>query len=175
MPSCGGPSPPGAPGLGPIGLLGHPAAWPALLGEEQAEPGRGGGDPRGGWLYYVLRLPGGRNPLAEQYREAVRLRRALETWLRENHVPRPLLDRGGQPLSDLISVVFRHDQAERVLAFRMFCNGLGVSEAMDHFRVVPTRCRRTTPPSPPAHALPPLFHGPVAAPGQSRREGLEWR
>ncbi len=116
----------------------------------------GQGQPEG-WLYYFLRLPPGRNPLTGQYREAVRLRRALEGWLAEHHVPRPLLDRGGRPLGELVSVVFRQDQPDRVLAFRMFCNRLGVAEAMDHFRVVPGRCPRTTPPASPPDAFPPLF------------------
>lgn len=146
MTSCGGgPAPPVPPGFWPVGAPAEPSA----SGGPQA--------PDGGWLYYFLRLPPGRNPLTPQYREAVRLRRAVEGWLAAHHVPRPLLDRSGRPLGDLVSVVFRHDQPERVLAFRMFCNELGVAEAMDHFRVVPTRCARTVPPTPPPHALPPLF------------------
>jgi len=160
MPSCGGPAPPGAPGSGPSGL-GQPGLWSSAGGRSDAEA-------VDGWLYYVLRLPHGRNPLTDQYREAVRLRRALEGWLLAHHVGRPLLDRGGRPLSELVSVVFRQDQAERVLAFRMFCNSLGVAEAMDHFRVVPTRCRRTTPPAPPTDALPPLFRPPPFQPPSYR-------
>ena len=139
-----------------------PGFWPAPPREGEGPAGGDGmaapaGRPPEGWLYYFLRLPAGRNPLADQYREAVRLRRALEGWLAENHVPRPLLDRSGRPLGELVSVVFRHDQPERVLAFRMFCNQLGLAEAMDHFRVVPGRCPRTTPPASPPDAFPPLF------------------
>lgn len=141
-----------------------PGFWTVAADGPDGPPAPAGGDGRrhgqglpDGWLYYFLRLPSGRNPLTGQYREAVRLRRALERWLAEHHVPRPLLDRGGRPLGELVSVVFRQDQPDRVLAFRMFCNQLGVAEAMDHFRVVPGRCPRTTPPVSPPDAFPPLF------------------
>lgn len=158
MTSCGGgPPPPLPPGYWPPGFWpGGPAGGGAAAGEGPARNAARAAQEEG-WLYYFLRLPPGRNPLTPEYREAVRLRRALEGWLAAHHVPRPLLDRSGRPISDLVSVVFRHDQPDLVLAFRMFCNELGVAEAMDHFRVVPTRCARTTPPAAPPHGLPPLF------------------
>jgi hypothetical protein len=114
-------------------MAGFDNAWPSEVADD-------------GWLLVTVGLPpagpdGGRN---DQVRGL--LLQVLQEWLAARHrVPALLPGARGRRNSDAITVGFRFDEAETALAFRGFCQGLGVIPSLAQSRVRPNRCPRTTP------------------------------
>jgi hypothetical protein len=103
------------------------------------------GAPPRHWLQYLVRIPLGAETLSEEYRIGIVALRQIETWLRDHHAPRALFDSQGRPKAPLVSVSFDETEREKALAYRIFCNELGLSHSLRQSRIVHNACARTTP------------------------------
>ncbi|HEY5208211.1 MAG TPA: hypothetical protein VIJ42_02080 [Stellaceae bacterium] len=97
------------------------------------------------WLQYLVRIPVGPETRSEEYQFGLMILRQIETWLRDNHAPRALFDPHGRPKTPLVSVSFDETELEKALAYRIFCNELGLSNSLRQSRIVHNACGRTTP------------------------------
>ncbi len=102
------------------------------------------GPPRH-WLQYFVRIELGQEISSEQYQLGLMLLRQLEAWLKDHHRPRQLFDRYGRPKSQMVSVFFSEGELQTALAYRIFCNELGLSHALQQSRIRHNHCPRTTP------------------------------
>lgn len=102
-------------------------------------------DPRR-WLQYLLWVPLGAESSCDEYRIGVLVLRQIEAWLRDHHAPRALFDAQGRPKGQLVSVSFDQSELEKALAYRMFCNELGLSHSLRQTRIVHNFCSRTRAP-----------------------------
>ena len=98
------------------------------------------------WLLITVALPSADNHGGFDDRKRGLLLHVLEAWLTDNHrVPALLPGTRNRRNSDAVTVGFRQDEAEIALAFRKFCNGLGIGNSLSQSRVFPNHCARTTP------------------------------
>jgi hypothetical protein len=97
------------------------------------------------WLHYFVRVPLGPDASSDAYRVGVLVLRQLEGWLADHHRPHQLFDRHGRPKTTLVSVFFSENERQTALAYRIFCNELGLSHGLQQSRVRHNRCPRTTP------------------------------
>ena len=97
------------------------------------------------WLLYCVQVPLGPDATSDAYRLGVAVLRRLEAWLADHHRPRQLFDRHGRPKSPLVSVFFSEAELQTAMAYRIFCNELGLSQALQQSRIRHNRCPRTTP------------------------------
>lgn len=97
------------------------------------------------WLQCLLQVRLGHETQSDQYRLGILVLRQIEAWLRDHHTPRPLFDRHGRPKSQTVSVSFAEDEREKAMAYRVFCNELGLGPALQHSRISHNGCPRTTP------------------------------
>ncbi|MEQ9643411.1 MAG: hypothetical protein RIM84_25550 [Alphaproteobacteria bacterium] len=112
----------------------------AGIDNEWAEPGDDG------WLLITVALPPADNHGGFSDRKRGLLLHVLEAWLADHHrVPALLPGTRGRRNSDAVTVGFRQDEAETALAFRNFCNEIGVGPGLSQSRVFPNHCARTTP------------------------------
>ena len=95
------------------------------------------------WLQYLLWVPLGAETASDEYRIGVMVLRQIETWLRDHHAPRALFDAHGRPKGQLVSVSFDQSELEKALAYRIFCNELGLSHSLRQTRIVHNYCPRT--------------------------------
>jgi hypothetical protein len=95
------------------------------------------------WLQYLLWVPLGAEASSDEYRVGVLALRRIENWLRDHHAPRALFDLYGRPKGQLVSVSFDQTELEKALAYRVFCNGLGLSHSLRQSRIVHNACART--------------------------------
>jgi hypothetical protein len=95
------------------------------------------------WLQFLVRIPLGPETLCEEHRIGVLALRQIEGWLRENHRPRSLFDPHGRPKAELVSVSFDESQLEQAMAYRVFCNELGLSHSLRQSRIVHRNGART--------------------------------
>jgi|SRR5579863_535367 len=95
------------------------------------------------WLQYLLWIPLGAEVSSDEYRVGVLVLRQIENWLRDHHAPRALFDSYGRPKGQLVSVSFDLTQLEKALAYRVFCNQLGLSHGLRQTRIVHNACPRT--------------------------------
>lgn len=98
------------------------------------------------WRHFYVRVGLALDHATPGYRRAIEKLRQLEAWLAANHRPVALFDAHGRPKSEAVSVFFERGEAEKALAYRAFCNELGLAETLLSGRVVHRRCPRTTPP-----------------------------
>lgn len=99
------------------------------------------------WRHYYVRVALAPDREAPAYRRALDTLRRLEAWLAEHHRPVALFDAHGRPKSEAVSVFFDRAEAAKALAYRAFCNELGLAETLLSNLVVHVRCPRTTPPA----------------------------
>jgi hypothetical protein len=97
------------------------------------------------WLHYFVHIQLGQDVSSEAYRVGVLVMRQLEAWLSDHHRPRQLFDRHGRPKSPMVSVFFSESELQTALAYRIFCNELGLSHTLRQSRIRHNRCPRTTP------------------------------
>lgn len=97
------------------------------------------------WLQCFLTIRLGNDADSDEYRTGILVLRQIEAWLKDNHQPRSLFDRRGQPKSDFVSVAFAQDELDKAMAYRVFCNELGLGSALRHSRIFHNNCPRTTP------------------------------
>jgi hypothetical protein len=95
------------------------------------------------WLQYLLWIPLGTEVSSDEYRVGVLVLRQIENWLRDHHAPRALFDSYGRPKGPLVSVSFDLTELEKALAYRVFCNQLGLSQGLRQTRIVHNACPRT--------------------------------
>jgi hypothetical protein len=100
------------------------------------------------WVQTVVRVEFGPYAYSEQYVDGVKTLRKLENWFRENQYHRSMFDAWGYPKypSGIITVTFPVSQAEKALAFRVFCNTLGLGRTLSQYRIEQRLNSRTTPP-----------------------------
>lgn len=98
---------------------------------------------RKSWLNYVVRVALGPRVQSEEFRRGVTKLKRIETWLQKNHLPMTLTDEFGQPRSETVTVFFDAAESAKALAFRGFCNELGLASTMISQRVYLNRDRRT--------------------------------
>jgi hypothetical protein len=94
-----------------------------------------------GWQVLVVRVP-----LGEDYELGVRKLQALEAWLADNHRPVTLFRADGRPRSEAVCLAVPAGMPDKALAWRTFCNELGLAAGMAQWRIAPYR--------PAAHELP---------------------
>ncbi len=99
------------------------------------------------WRHYYVRVALTPNRDAPDYRQGLETLRRIEAWLATNHRPIALFDAHGRPKSEAVSVFFERADAAKALAYRTFCNELGLTSSMLSNLVVHVRCPRTTPPA----------------------------
>ncbi len=98
------------------------------------------------WRHYYVRVALAPDRHTQEYRAAVEKLRRLEAWLAAHHRPIALFDAHGLPKGEAVSVFFDLGEAAKALAYRSFCNELGLAETLLSGRVVHIPCARTTPP-----------------------------
>jgi hypothetical protein len=98
------------------------------------------------WRHYYLRVALAPDPGAANYRRGIETLRRIEAWLATNHRPIALFDAHGRPKSEAVSVFFERADAVKALAYRAFCNELGLAQTLLSGLVVHVGCPRTTPP-----------------------------
>ncbi len=101
------------------------------------------------WIQTVVRISFGRYAFSAEYLEGVRTLKQIELWLQENQLHRPMFDAYGFPRfpSGNITVTFRAAEAEKTMAYRVFCNTLGLGRSLSQYRIVQRADSRTTPPA----------------------------
>lgn len=103
-----------------------------------------GGDD--GWLLITVALPPADHRGGREDGKRELLLHVLQEWLAAYHrVPALLPGTRDRRNADAVTVGFRRDEAETALAFRNFCNGLGIGQSLSQSRVFPNHCTRTTP------------------------------
>jgi hypothetical protein len=95
------------------------------------------------WLQYLVWIPLGTERESDEYRIGILTLRQIETWLRDHHAPRALFDASGRPKGQLVSVSFDRSELGKALAYRIFCNELGLSHTLRQCRIVQNLCQRT--------------------------------
>lgn len=98
------------------------------------------------WRHFYVRVGLALDRAAPDYRRGVDKLKRLEAWLAAHHHPVALFDAHGRPKSEAVSVFFDRGDAEKALAYRAFCNELGLAETLLTGLIVHRRCPRTTPP-----------------------------
>ena len=104
-------------------------------------------DMAAAWRHYYVRVTLAADREAPDYRRALDTLRRIEVWLAANHRPIALFDAHGRPKSEAVSVFFDRADAVKALAYRAFCNELGLADTLLSGLVVHVRCQRTTPPA----------------------------
>ncbi len=104
-------------------------------------------DRAAAWRPYSVRAPLAPDREAPAYRRGLDTLRRIEAWLAANHRPIALFDAHGRPKSEAVSVFFDRAEATKALAYRAFCNELGLADALLSGLVVHVHCQRTTPPA----------------------------
>lgn len=99
------------------------------------------------WRHYYVRVALAPDREAPDYRHGLDTLRRLEAWLATHHRPIALFDAQGRPKSEAVSVFFDRAEAAKALAYRAFCNELGLADTLLSGLVVHVRCPRTTPPA----------------------------
>jgi hypothetical protein len=94
-----------------------------------------------GWQVLVVRVP-----LDEDYERGVRNLQALQAWLADNHRPVTLFRADGKPRSEAVCFAVPAGMSDKALAWRTFCNGLGLTAGMAQWRVAPYRPAAHEPP-----------------------------
>jgi hypothetical protein len=104
---------------------------------------------RRAWIQTVVRISFGKYAFSAEYIEGVRTLKKIEAWLYENQLPRPMFDAYGFPRfpSGNITVTFGAAEAEKTMAYRVFCNTLGLGRTLSQYRIVQLADTRTTPPA----------------------------
>lgn len=100
------------------------------------------------WVQTVVRVSFGHYAFSKEYREGVKTLKKIEVWLRENQFYRTMFDEWGFPKypSGNITVTFPVSQSHKALAFRVFCNEIGLGRTLMQYRIVQPPDSRTTPP-----------------------------
>jgi len=100
------------------------------------------------WLQFIVHISFGPHPWSREYDEGVALLRKIEDWLRENHIGYAMFDAWGYPKfpAGHVPVTFRSDDAEKAMAYRVFCNEIGLGHTMMMIRIVNMPEPRLTPP-----------------------------
>lgn len=104
-------------------------------------------DPIRVWRHYYVRVRLAPDRGAREYQTALMTLRRLENWLARHHRPIALFGADGQPKSEAVSVFFDRTEAEKALAYRAFCNELGLADTLLSGVVVQDRDPRTMPPN----------------------------
>lgn len=99
------------------------------------------------WRHYYVRVRLDPDRQAREYQIAVATLRRLEAWLAAHHRPIALFAADGRPKGETVSVFFERTEPEKALAYRAFCNELGLSDSLLSGIVVQVPDERTTPPS----------------------------
>ncbi|MGD9915526.1 MAG: hypothetical protein AB7S80_15720 [Rhizobiaceae bacterium] len=94
-----------------------------------------------GWQILVVRVP-----LAPDYEDGVRKLRALQQWLARHHRPIALFRADGRPRSEAVCLAVPADEPDKALAWRAFCNEIGVAAGMVQWRAAPYRPPPLEPP-----------------------------
>lgn len=90
------------------------------------------------WLQCIVNISFGSHPFSREYREGVDLLREIEKWLRINHFSYAMFDAWGFPKfpGGNVPVTFASDEAEKAMAYRVFCNELGLGAKLHMTRIV---------------------------------------
>ncbi len=101
------------------------------------------------WVQTIVRISFGRYAFSREYFEGVRLLRKIERWLHANHLQRSMFDAYGFPKfpSGNITVTFRANEPEKTMAYRVFCNEIGIGATLDQYRIALSRDPRTIHPA----------------------------
>jgi len=94
-----------------------------------------------GWQVLVVRVP-----LDPDYEAGVRKLQALQEWLAQNHKPVTLFRANGTPRSEVVCLAVPVEAADKALAWRAFCNELGLAAGMVQWRTAPYRPIALEPP-----------------------------
>lgn len=97
------------------------------------------------WVQTIVRISFGRHVFSREYTEGVRILRKIERWLHANHLPRAMFDAHGFPKfpGGNVTVTFRANEPEKALAYRVFCNEIGIGGTLDQYRLTYSRDPRT--------------------------------
>jgi len=100
------------------------------------------------WLQFIVRISFGPHPWSREFHDGVELLRKIEGWLRENHVPYAMFDEWGFPKfpAGHVPVTFKSNEAEKAMAYRVFCNEIGLGHTLMMTRIVNMPEPRITPP-----------------------------
>ena len=100
------------------------------------------------WLQLVVHIPFGRYVFSKEYVAGVRTLKKIEIWLEDNYFPRSMFNEYGFPRfpSGNITVTFGRGEAEKAMAYRVFCNEIGLGRTLFQVRIVQGPDPRTTPP-----------------------------
>ena len=100
------------------------------------------------WLQCIVHISFGSHPFCREYHDGVELLREIECWLHTNHVGYAMFDAWGFPKfpAGNVPVTFSADEAEKAMAYRVFCNKLGLGAQMHMTRIVVPDHPSLTPP-----------------------------
>ncbi len=101
------------------------------------------------WVQTIVRISFGRYAFSREYFEGVKLLRKIERWLHANHLQRSMFDEYGFPKfpSGNVTVTFKANEPEKTMAYRVFCNEIGIGETLDQYRIALSRDPRTIHPA----------------------------
>ncbi len=101
------------------------------------------------WVQTIVRISFGRHAFSREYFEGIKILRKIERWLHENHLQRAMFDEYGFPKfpAGNVTVTFNADEPEKAMAYRVFCNEIGVGHTLDQYRIVRSPDPRTTHPA----------------------------
>lgn len=90
------------------------------------------------WLQCIVNISFGSHPFSREYQEGVELLKKIEEWLRSNHFAYSMFDAWGFPKfpGGNVPVTFSADDAEKAMAYRVFCNELGLGSNLHMTRIV---------------------------------------
>jgi hypothetical protein len=100
------------------------------------------------WLQFIVHISFGRHPWSREFHEGTALLRKIEEWLRDHHIAYAMFDAWGFPKfpAGHVPVTFRSTEAEKAMAYRVFCNQIGLGNTMMMMRIVNMPEPRLTPP-----------------------------
>ncbi len=101
------------------------------------------------WVQTIVRISFGKYAFSGEYFEGVILLRKIERWLHANHLQRSMFYAYGFPKFPIgnITVTFKASEPEKTMAYRVFCNELGIGDTLDQFRIAFSRDPRTVHPA----------------------------
>lgn len=100
------------------------------------------------WLQFIVHISFGPHPWSNEFYDGVTLLRKIESWLRENHIAYAMFDAWGYPKfpGGYVPVTFLSTEPEKAMAYRVFCNEIGLGHTMMMMRIVNLPEPRLTPP-----------------------------
>ena len=100
------------------------------------------------WLQFIVHISFGPHPWSNEFHDGVAQLRKIESWLRDHHIGYAMFDAWGFPKfpGGYVPVTFLSTDAEKAMAYRVFCNEIGLGQSMMMMRIVNMPEPRLTPP-----------------------------